>query len=137
MLDILDISATGLTANRHRLTAISNNIANMHTTRAGFDAEGKPIPYARRTTLMNTRGGRFSKTMQGVQAKAIVDHRAGKKIYSPDHPDADELGYVRMPNVNIVTEYVDAMLASRAYEANAQVMNITKSMMNTAIRVLA
>jgi len=137
MLDILDISTTGLTANRRRLTAISNNIANMHTTRTGFDAEGKPIPYSRRSTLFHAKGGKFGKTLEGVRATNFVDKRNGKKIHQPNHPDADENGDVRMPNVNVQVEYVDAMLASRAYEANVQVMNVTKNMMNTAIGLLA
>ena len=83
MLDVMDISTTGLTANRSRLTAISNNIANMHTTRARLDKDGNAIPYQRRTTVFKTKGGVFGKTLEGVRAMSMKDPREGKSVYLP------------------------------------------------------
>lgn len=136
MLGTLDISATGLSANRLRMTAISNNLANMHTTRARVGPDGKVQPYQRRTTIFRPKGT-FGDKMAGVTAVTIKDTRPGKQVYMPGHPDADEKGYVHMPNVESLTEYVDAINAQRGYEANVQAMNITKNMINTSIRILS
>lgn len=141
MLDVLDISATGLTVQRHRMTGIANNIANAETTRAGVDKNGEAIPYRRRATLQRQRGGVFGRQLQGVMGKYIQDPRPFKEVYDPGHPDAikqgPKAGYVRMPNVDITVEYVNALNAQRGYEANVQVMNVSKTMMNSAIRILA
>jgi flagellar basal-body rod protein FlgC len=138
MLEILDISATGLNVQRHRMNMIANNISNAETTRAGRDAQGKVIPYRRRTTLLNPRGGIFAKKLKGVYGRYVKDPRPFKEIYRPGHPDADpETGKLKLPNVDVLTEYVDAMNAQRNYEANVRVMSVTKSMINSAIRILA
>ncbi|MGE4158626.1 MAG: flagellar basal body rod protein FlgC [Planctomycetota bacterium] len=137
MFDVLDISTTGLTAQRQRMTAISNNIANMETTRSGLDAAGRPVPYRRRTTLFAPKSP-FRDQFEGVRARHIQDRRPFNEVYRPDHPDADpETGKLKMPNVNIIDEYVDAMTASRSYEANVQAMNITKAMIRASIGILA
>lgn len=137
MFEIMDISTTGLTAQRNRLTAISNNIANMETTRAGLDSQGRPVPYRRRTTLFAPKSP-FRDQFEGVKARHVQDPRPFNEVYRPDHPDADPVtGKLRMPNVNIIDEYVDAMTASRAYEANVQAMNITKGMIRASLGLLA
>lgn len=141
MFGILDISATGLSVQRHRMTGIANNIANAETTRTGFDKEGNAIPYRRRLALQHQKGGTFGKALQGVRASYIQDPRPFKEVYMPSHPDAIQegrkKGYVRMPNVDVTVEYVNALNAQRGYEANVQVMNVSKTMMNNALRILA
>jgi flagellar basal-body rod protein FlgC len=132
----LDVSASGLTAQRLRMDIISENIANVETTRT---ADGSP--YKRKTVLFQERGSTapfsefFKKAfngaseIKGVRVTNIVeDQRPGTRVYDPGHPDADGEGYVTKPNVNIVEEMVNMISASRSYEANMTAMNTTKSM---------
>lgn len=139
----IDISATGLTAERLRMDVISNNIANVNTTRA---ADGGP--FRRQQVVLASRTGQSfsipglddsgSSSFQGsgVVASAIVqDMSPPKMVYDPTHPDADPLGYVRMPNVNIVKEMVDMMTATRAYEANATAIDAAKTMVQKALEI--
>lgn len=140
----IEISGSGLTAQRLRLDVIANNIANAETTRSGqVDAEGRPLPYRRQRVIFEARVPAFASILkefeaaiQGVRVKAIeTDPRPFPLVYNPDHPDADERGYVRMPNVNIVEEMVDLISASRAYEANVTVLNATKEMSMRALEI--
>ena len=113
------INASGLTAERLRMDTISSNIANATTTRT---EEGGP--YRRRIAIfqenlkaeINARTGRMEQRSSGVRAVAIVeDDSQLPRVYDPAHPDADEMGYVLMPNVNILNEMVDMIAATRAY----------------------
>jgi len=130
----MNVSASGMTAQRLRLDIISQNIANVNTTR---DENGNP--YRRKTVvfaekdmtpfgdiLLRTAG----KVGNGVKVTKIVEdtHTELRKVYDPSHPDADEEGYVSYPNVNIVQEMTDMIDASRAYEANVTAFNATKNM---------
>ena len=145
----MDVSASGLTAQRLRMDVISNNIANVSTTRT---PEGGP--YRRQQVLFSSRKyspvfslplkKRFIDVLRGVQEQpgegvrvlnVVKDDSPPKVVYNPSHPDANEHGYVLMPNVNIVTEMVDMISASRAYEANVSVINSAKSMMSSALRI--
>ena len=137
----LRISASGLTANRLWLDTISSNIANANTTRT---AEGGP--YRRRDIVMTPQGrGGFSQILgsagsttagQGVRVAAVMtDSSAPRMTYNPEHPDADANGYVAMPNVNIVTEMVNMIAATRAYEANVTVMSAAKSMAMKSLEI--
>lgn len=131
----IETSATGLTAERLRMDVIANNIANVNTTRTENGG-----PYQRRVPVFAERGGIFrdyllrsiysnSSPSSGVRVVDIrVDPSPFKYVYNPSHPDADEQGYVAMPNVNIVSEMVDMITASRAYEANVTAINTAKSM---------
>ena len=132
----IDAAASGLTAERLRMDVISNNIANANTTRT---REGGA--YHRRYVVFQPRetGGKpfetiFRKATQmatgeGVRAVRIErDNEQGPLVYDPRHPDANADGYVERPNVNIVTEMVDMITASRAYEANATTINAAKAM---------
>lgn len=135
----MEVSATALTAERVRMDVISQNVANANTTRT---ADG--TPYQRKTVVFeeNTSPTDFATdfehqvnsdystyTGNGVKVTSIeTDTSEGDKIYEPGHPDADENGYVTLPNVNIVDEMVNMISASRAYEANITAMNVTKSM---------
>ncbi len=139
----LDIGASGLTAQRLRMDTISQNIANANTTRT---EDG--TPYRRREVILEERTGAdsFSSHLsaasdklnggQGVRVSKIAeDSSEFKKVYDPGHPDADEAGYVSMPNVDIVTEMVNMISASRSFEANVTSINATKSMALKALEI--
>ena len=138
MFDMLDISASGMTAQRLRLDVISNNIANVNTTRTN---EGGP--YQRERVVFQEIRDRksFSDYLReskraGVRVVSIQkDDAPFKTVYDPTHPDADAEGYVRLPNVNIVTEMVDMISALRSYEANVTAINAAKSMMSKALEI--
>lgn len=137
----LDIGASGLTAQRVRMDIISQNIANVNTTRT---EDG--TPYRRKDVLFEERTGSFSDALaaasdklsngQGVRVTNIVEDTSEfKKVYDPGHPDADEDGYVNMPNVDVVTEMVNMISATRSYEANVTSINATKSMAMKALEI--
>jgi flagellar basal-body rod protein FlgC len=139
------ISASGLTAERLRMDVISNNIANVNTTRTENGG-----PYQRQRVIFEHRGEKlqflfpaiFDKSkrinqFQGVRVTEIVnDPTPPKMVYDPGHPDADANGYVAMPNVSIVKEMVDMISATRAYEANVTAVNSAKQMASRALDML-
>ena len=136
-----DICATGMTAQRTRLDIISQNIANVNTTR---DGDGNP--YMRKSVIFEEKSyvsfddalinatGRVGK---GVKvAKIFEDNETeGRLVYDSSHPDADEKGYVLYPNVNTVTEMTDMIDASRSYEANVTAFNAAKGMHMKALDI--
>jgi flagellar basal-body rod protein FlgC len=136
----IDASASGLTAERLRMDVISNNIANVNTTRT---AEGGP--YRRQLVVFSPRsdGGAFGQIFSqqmdagdGVRVAGIVkDNSPLREVYDPSHPDANSKGYVEMPNVNVVSEMVDMITATRAYEANVTAINSAKSMAAKALEI--
>jgi flagellar basal-body rod protein FlgC len=138
----LDISASGLTAQRMRMDLISQNIANANTTRTE-----NGTPYRRQTLVLGTDNlSPFSQYLSEakkdiieggkVKIKGIQEDQSDfKRTYDPDNPDADEEGYVLMPNVNIVTEMVDMISATRSYEANVTAANASKTMAMQAINI--
>jgi flagellar basal-body rod protein FlgC len=134
MFDILDMGASGLTAQRARMDTIAGNIANINTLR---DANGKPNPYRRRFVVFAPgQAGDVSKP--GVHVQSIdQDQSPLPKRYEPGNPDADKDGYVSYPNVDLTIEFVNALEASRAYEANVTMMDTAKSMFNSSLRLLA
>lgn len=151
MFGVLDVSTSALVAQRINLDTIAGNLANMNATR---DADGNPNPYRRRVALFATgdpsrseRGGsggssRLGESAPGVHVAEIVqDPSPFRLVHDPDHPDAirsgPNQGYVRLPNVDLSTEMINAMWASRVYEANATVMEVTKSMAESSLRLLA
>ena len=130
--DIMNISASGMTANRLRIDVISNNIANAETTRT---PEGGP--YKRKRVIFSEY---FKRAMggykpAGVRVVKIDEDPSYKLVYDPDNPDADENGYVKMPNVNVLREMVDLINAQRAYEANVTSFNTVKAMVNSALNI--
>lgn len=143
MFDSMHVSASGLAAERLRMDVIAQNLANANSTR-GPDGQ----PYRRHEVVFrssdvgNTDGpGRSERAtnqpLHGVEPVAIVeDPSALRSAYDPQHPDADEDGYVHYPNVNPVTEMVDMMTATRAYEANVTAMNAAKNMALKALDIL-
>ncbi|WP_196591822.1 flagellar basal body rod protein FlgC [Pectinatus frisingensis] len=137
MFGSIDTSASGMTAERLRMDVISNNIANVNTTRT---AEG--TAYRRKYVVFEPRSDAgqnsfdnvFSSELDGdagngVRAVKIQEDDTPFKLkYDPGNPDANAQGYVQMPNVNIVAEMTDMITASRAYEANVTAINSAKSM---------
>jgi flagellar basal-body rod protein FlgC len=134
VLNGMNITASGMTAQRLRLDIISQNIANVNTTR---DENGNPyrrkvVTFAEKDAtpfgeiLMKAAGT----TGSGVKVSQIAEDNTTemRKVYDPSHPDADADGYVTYPNVNIVQEMTDLIDASRSYEANVTAFNATKSM---------
>lgn len=123
--DIFSVSASALAAQRQRMNTIASNMANAQSTRT---EEGGP--YRRRDVVFAARLQEASRPgLQGVQVSGIVrDESPFKMIHDPGHPDADQDGFVAMPNVNIIEEMVNMMMASRAYEASVSAFNISKAM---------
>ena len=141
MFGAIDASASGLTAERLRMDVISNNIANVNTTRT---TEGGP--YRRQMVVFQSRENQqasFSKILAqqtevgaGVRVTGIIkDNSPLRRIYEPNHPDADRDGYVDMPNINVVAEMVDMISATRSYEANVTAINSAKSMAAKALEI--
>ncbi len=139
----LEIGASALTAQRLRMDTISQNIANASTTRTD-----KGTPYRRRVVVFEEKASAvpFSEYLSkssrdryigsGVRvAKIVEDNSPFKKIYDPGNPDADAEGYVEMPNVDTITEMVNMISATRAYEANVTSINTTKSMAMKALEI--
>lgn len=139
----LNISASGLSAERLRMDVISGNIANANTTRTE-----KGGAYRRQVALLAPVQNQMSfqevlqKTQEGMPPVAGVrvvgireDPTPNKRVYDPKHPDADSEGYVEYPNVEIMKEMVEAITASRAYEANVTALNSTKSMFLKALEI--
>ena len=140
LFDGLDISATGLTAQRLRMDVTAENLANAQTTRG---ANGQP--YRRKEVILQEKPGSFGATLSaamsgtgGVQVAGVVQDTATplKRVYDPGHPDADAQGYVSMPNVDTVTEMVDLIGAQRAYEANVTAMQSAKTMFSKTLDLL-
>jgi len=146
MFDALNVSATGLTAERLRMDVTAENLANAQTTRG---ADGQP--YRRKEVVLReiSQGGGFGAQLAnalgtgaksrpgGVEVAEIAsDQTAGKMVYDPSHPDANAQGYVQMPNVDTVTEMVDLIDAQRAYEANVTAMSASKQMFAKTLEIL-
>ncbi len=142
----LEISASGLTAERLRMDVAAENLANAQTTRG---ADGGPYRRksvvlqeaasgfgAQLTTAMGRSAGRGGST-GGVEVAGISEDQApARQIYDPGHPDANAQGYVSMPNVDTVAEMVDLITASRGYEANVTAMQASKQMFTKTLELL-
>ncbi|MBF4691720.1 flagellar basal body rod protein FlgC [Fusibacter ferrireducens] len=138
----INVSASGLTAERLRMDLISENIANANTTRTSSG-----MPYRRKVAIFREqepdafaaamgRANDYFATGKGVEiAKIAEDQSPFKKEYNPNHPDADLDGYVSLPNVEIVNEMINMISASRAYEANITSIGNTKSMAMKALEI--
>ena len=137
MFDSFHISASALTSQRLRMDTVSANIANAQTTR-GKLVNGEWQPYTRKMTVVQEAPfrKRLDAVNGGVQVSQIIEDDAPYKLaYNPNHPDADERGYVQMPNVDLLKEMVDLMGATRSYEANIAAMNASKAMLVKAMEI--
>lgn len=155
-----NISAQGLSIQRKRMNLIAENIAKANTVR---DANGQP--YQKKSLIVREKQSPFrnvlnvegktlklrvtnanhipvpSKTKSSdmpandLQVKEITDKSPGEIVYMPEHPDADENGYVQMSNVNVVTEMVDMISATRSYEANLTALNSSKQIVKDTLEI--
>jgi flagellar basal-body rod protein FlgC len=132
----LDVSGSALRAQRIRMNTVANNIANVNTTR---NAEGFKEVYRRKEVVFKTGNPmETGSSRYGVEVKEVLgDPSAFRRVHQPGHPDADENGYVMMPNVRTPIEMVDMMEASRAYEANLSAVQVTKSMHQRSLEILS
>ena len=149
-LSTINIIGSGITAQHLRLDVISENVTNINTTRT---EEGGP--YRRKMVVFEAVSGRdtfrdamarasaravpngsSAPTAGGVRVTQIVEDESPLKIvYDPTHPDADENGYLEMPNVDMVKEIADAMAASRAYASNVTAFNTLKSVLSSGLEI--
>jgi flagellar basal-body rod protein FlgC len=132
MLDILKISASGLKAQRTRMEVIATNLSNIHSTRTedGGPYKKKEVVFGT-TDVSNDKefGTLLSGRIEGVKVEEVAESgKSFERVFNPGHPDADSEGYVTFPNVNLMEEMTDMVAATRAYEANINVMNTTKAM---------
>ncbi len=156
-----DISAQGLSVQRKKMNLIAENIANADTTRT---EDGKPyqrkflsveqqqdqfsnnLVSAGRSIRLNTTNNdhisnpsgtpfNISNSDEGMKVNELHDQSVGDIVYMPDSPDADENGYVQMSNVNIITEMVDMIAASRSYEANLTALNSSKQIAKDSLEI--
>ncbi|MBS4193978.1 flagellar basal body rod protein FlgC [Lederbergia citri] len=147
MFHSMGITSSALTAQRLRMDVISSNMANVDTTRGKY-VDGQWQPYTRKMVVMQPKESSFSSIfnqtlgsngnnkMNGVKVSNIVeDDTPYRLVYDPQHPDANEEGYVQMPNVDPLKEMVDLMSATRSYEANVTVFNASKSMYMKALEL--
>ena len=132
MFGSFDIGASALLAQRTRMDTIAGNVANINTTR---NEKGDPIPYRRRVAMFQA-GATDGKP--GVHIAGVdLDPSPFQRRYEPGNKDADKDGYVLYPNVDLSIEYVNMLEASRAYEANVTMMETSKQMLNSALRLIA
>ena len=123
----LQVSFSGLNAQRTRMNVIASNLANAQSTRT---PEGGPYAFA---GMLNEQ---LQNGVNTVHVLDIVSDRNGTRLeYEPDHPDANEQGYVAYPNVNVMREMVDLISATRAYEANVTAINSSKDMSLRALQI--
>lgn len=140
LLQAMKISGSALSAQRAKLNVISENLANSETTRTENGG-----PYRRKmVVLAEKKLESFKQTLakqqdkpMGVEVAEVVESQEDfRMVYNPSHPDADSnTGYVAMPNVNLLTEMADMMLARRAYDASVAAMNSSKSMILKALEI--
>lgn len=145
LFDAIDIAGSGLSANRVRMDVTSENLANAQTTKG---ANGQP--YQRQEVLLRQAPGNFGtqlagamgsagagQTGGGVEVAAVaLDKTPDQLVYNPGSPDANAQGYVKMPNVNTVTEMTDLISESRSYQSDVTAMQTAKSMFTATLGLL-
>lgn len=147
LFDALDVSGSGLSATRLQMDVTAQNLANAQTTRGPNGG-----PYQRQSVILQevqpsgfqsalsgaVGGSTGGPAAGGVQVSGIVsDQSPPRMVYDPGNPDANAQGYVRMPNVNTVTEMVDLISEQRAYEANVTAMQTDKTMLSKTFDLLS
>jgi flagellar basal-body rod protein FlgC len=146
----MNTTASALTAQRLRMDVISSNMANVDTTRGKRLPDGSWEPYRRKSVVLQPKDGSFSSYLQqaigpngsntagnGVMVSKIQEDTTTpfKMVYDPENPDANQDGFVQLPNVDPLREMVDLMSATRSYEANVTVFNASKGMMMKALEI--
>jgi len=137
--DSFDISVSAIDANRIKMEIIASNLANIDSTRS---VDGGP--YRRKIPILAEKPLSFAEELSkaearrggGVEVVAIVEDQAPfQKVYNPGHPDADEQGFVALPNVSMSKEMVDLVYTSKLYEANITAFNVTKKMAQDTLQI--
>ncbi len=135
----MEVISSGLTAERVRLNVTASNLANANTTRTeegGAYRRRDPIFAARNVAAEGGFQSQLDGVLKGVEVTEIIkDDSPPRLVFDPKHPDADEEGYVSLPNVNMVEEMVNMVMASRAYEAGVTAMKSVKDMANKALAI--
>ena len=140
-INALHISASGLTSQRLRMNVVSSNLANSHTTRTpeGGPYKRKDIVFSAKpleTSFQKMIKSQINEKLSEVKVVGVIEDQRPPVIkYDPQHPDADEKGYVSLPNINLVEEMVNMMSATRSYEANVTAINATKRMALKALEI--
>ncbi len=144
-LSSMSVVGSGLTAQKQRLDVISENVVNMNTTRTEnggtyrrkmvvMEEQGRPTAFQQ--ALARAQGVENVGTPGGVRVTEIVEDPSDfKLVYDPTHPDANEDGYVEMPNVDLIKEMSDAMAASQAYSANVTAFNVLKQVASKGLEI--
>lgn len=152
-----DISGQGMSVQRMRLSAVAKNIANVNTTKdthggpyqrdvvvvraiqgSPFEGELEDQIAMRRTSpehAPNAKPGTYPPDYYVLQARTVKDSSPPRLVYDPEHPDADDDGYVKMPNINIVTEMVEMITAQRSFEANTGVVDSAKNLARYSLEI--
>jgi len=139
--DAMNISASALNAQRERMNVVASNLANIHTTRT---PEGGP--YRKKNVVFEAQslGSPFENMLQdrlrdqvrGVRVAGVeASNKPPLRVYDPSHPDADKDGYVREPDINLMSEIVDMISASRSFEADVSAVNTSKNMAMKALEI--
>ena len=139
MIPALDISTSGLVAQRARMDAIAGNLANISTT---HNERGEAVPYQPRFVVFQTDESIGAGGAAGVRVSSVELEQTEPRLrYEPGHPDAikdgPNQGYVAYPNINMMGEFTDALEASRAYEANVGAMEISKDIEQQTLKIIA
>jgi flagellar basal-body rod protein FlgC len=138
-LTALHISTTGLTSQRMRMNVVSANLANVNTTRSE-----NGMPYRRKVVLMEAKPvedfdlalNSQDDELYGVKVSDVLeDTTPFRRVFEPGHPHADDMGYVSFPNVDVVTEMANMMIAKRSYEANVSAISTIKRMALKALEL--
>jgi len=135
LLDTLNISGSGLAAQRLRLQTVASNMANAKTTRT---EDG--TPYQRKVPIFEAAtvdpfGDALDRNLASVEVSGVESIAEFKKIYDPSHPDSDADGFVELPDINVLEEMVDLMTTARSYEANLKVVDLTREMAMKALEI--
>lgn len=135
MFKSIDVLMSGLIAQRERLTAIADNLANLNTTR---DADGKLSPFRRRfVTFSAAPENAETGAPTGVNYQVHIDNTTPpRRVYEPGHPDADKDGYVSYPAIDMMNEFVNALEASRAYQADLVAIDMEKQFASLGLKIL-
>lgn len=133
-MDLFKVSASALEAHRIRMNTIASNMANAQSTRSKDGG-----PYVKKNVVfevMPINSSNGTRGLEGVRVSEVVqDNKPPLKVFDPGHPDADEKGYIMMPDINVIEEMVNMMMALRAYESNVKAFNISKSMYRQSLAI--
>jgi flagellar basal-body rod protein FlgC len=131
LFKVFNVAGSAVSAQSQRLNVVASNLANAESV-AGPDGQ----PYKARQVVFQTLPQDGDATSVGVRvARVIEDEAAPRRIHDPQHPLADENGYVTMPNVNVVEEMVNMISASRSYQTNVEVMNTAKTLLQKTLQL--